>query len=121
MIGSDHLEALSENGDPLEILQKTVDFEFIRASLVEGLGYGDGAKGGQPPFGPVIMFEALILQAQRNLSDARMEFMITGRQSWLRLLALLLGDRTPDETTICHFRNRLTETAMLKLVMKAFD
>ena len=28
---SDHLEALSKEDDPLEILQQTVDFEFFRA------------------------------------------------------------------------------------------
>lgn len=43
---SDHLEALSKDGDPLEVLQPTVDFEYFRDWLVEGLGYGDGAKGG---------------------------------------------------------------------------
>lgn len=43
---SEHLEALSKEGDPLEILQQTVDFEFFRAWLVEGLAYGDGARGG---------------------------------------------------------------------------
>ncbi|MFC6623821.1 IS5 family transposase [Novosphingobium panipatense] len=118
---SEHLEALSKEGDPLETLQQTVDFEFFRAWLVEGLGYGDGAKGGRPPFDPVMMFKALILQAQHNLSDARMEFMIRDRLSWLRFLGLSLGDRTPDENTIRHFRNRLTETGTLKRVMKAFD
>lgn len=118
---SDHLEALSKDGDPLEVLQQTVDFEYFRAWLVEGLGYGDGAKGGRPPFDPVMMFKALILQAQHNLSDARMEFMIRDRLSWLRFLGLSLGDRTPDENTIRHFRNRLTETGTLKRVMKAFD
>ena len=46
---SDHLEALSKEGDPLEVLQDTVDFEYFRAWLVEGLGYGDGSKGGRPP------------------------------------------------------------------------
>lgn len=118
---SDHLDALSKEGDPLEVLQQTVDFEYFRAWLVEGLGYGDGAKGGRPPFDPVMMFKALILQAQHNLSDARMEFMIRDRLSWLRFLGLSLGDRTPDENTIRHFRNRLTETGTLKRVMKAFD
>tara|TARA_B110001454_G_scaffold209215_1_gene222493 strand:- start:15 stop:1004 length:990 start_codon:yes stop_codon:yes gene_type:complete len=118
---SDHLEALSKEGDPLEILQQTVDFEYFRTWLVEGLGYGDGAKGGRPPFDPVMMFKALILQAQHALSDARMEFMIRDRLSWLRFLGLSLGDRTPDENTIRHFRNRLTETGTLKRVMKAFD
>ena len=68
---SDHLEALSKHGDPLEVLDATVDFEYFRGWLVEGLGYGDGSKGGRPPFDPVSMFKALILQAQHNLSDAQ--------------------------------------------------
>lgn len=63
----------------------------------------------------------LILQAQHNLSDARMEFMIRDRLSWLRFLGFDLGGATPDENTIRHFRNRMTETGTLKRVMKAFD
>jgi transposase, IS5 family len=70
---AEHLERLSAHGDPLEVLERTVDFEHFRGWLVEGLGYGDGARGGRPPFDPVSMFKALILQAQHNLSDARME------------------------------------------------
>jgi transposase, IS5 family len=118
---SEHLEKLSAHGDPLEVLDATVDFEYFRVWLVEGLGYGDGSKGGRPPFDPVSMFKALILQAQHNLSDARMEFMIRDRLSWMRFLGFDLGGPTPDENTIRHFRNRLTETGTLKRVMKAFD
>src|SRR3546814_4762345 len=43
------------------------------------------------------------------------------RLSWMRFLGFALGDRTPDENTIRHFRNRMTETGTLKRVMKAFD
>jgi IS5 family transposase len=118
---SDHLERLSKDGDPLEVLERTVDFEYFRGWLIEGLGYGDGGKGGRPPFDPVPMFKALIVQAQHNLSDAKMEFMIRDRLSWMRFLGFALGDPTPDENTIRHFRNRLTETGTLKRVMKAFD
>jgi IS5 family transposase len=118
---SEHLEKLSKHGDPLEVLAATVDFEFFRSWLVEGLGYGDGLKGGRPPFDPVSMFKALILQAQHNLSDAKMEFMIRDRLSWLRFLGFDLGGPTPDENTIRHFRNKLSETGTLKRVMKAFD
>jgi IS5 family transposase len=118
---SEHLERLSKHGDPLEVLDAMVDFEYFRGWLVEGLGYGDGTKGGRPPFDPVSMFKALILQAQHNLSDARMEFMIRDRLSWMRFLGFDLGGPTPDENTIRHFRNRLTETGTLKRVMKAFD
>jgi IS5 family transposase len=118
---SEHLERLSQNGDPLEVLEKTVDFEHFRGWLVEGLGYGDGARGGRPPFDPISMFTALILQAQHNLSDAKMEFMIRDRLSWMRFLNFDLGGPTPDENTIRLFRNKLTETGTLKRVMKAFD
>ncbi len=118
---TEHLDRLSKDGDPLEVLEATVDFEYFRCWLVEGLGYGDGSKGGRPPFDPVSMFKALILQAQHNLSDARMEFMIRDRLSWMRFLGFDLGGSTPDENTIRHFRNRLTETGTLKRVMKAFD
>ena len=38
---SEQLEALSRHGDPLEVLDRTVDFEYFRGWLVEGLGYGD--------------------------------------------------------------------------------
>ena len=118
---SDHLERLSKDGDPLEVLDQTVDFEGFRETLVAGLGYGDGAKGGRPPFDPVSMFKALILQTQHNLSDARMEFVIRDRLSWMRFLSFDLGSTMPDENTIRHFRNRLTETGTLKRVMEAFE
>jgi IS5 family transposase len=50
-----------------------------------------------------------------------MEFLIRDRLSWMRLLGFDLGAPTPDENTIRHFRNRLTETGTLKRLMKAFD
>ncbi|MEM9765254.1 MAG: transposase, partial [Pseudomonadota bacterium] len=47
--------------------------------------------------------------------------MIHDRLSWMWFLGFDLGAPTPDENTIRHFRNRLTETGTLKRVMKAFD
>ena len=81
-------------------------FEYFRDWLVEGLGYGDGAKGGRPPFDPVSMFKVLILQAQHNLSDARMEFMIRDRLSWMRFLGFDLGGRRRTRTrSVCSATN----------------
>jgi len=67
------------------------------------------------------MFKVLIVQARHNLSDARMEFMIRDRLSWMRFFSFNLGEAMPDENTIRHFRNRMIETGTLKRVMKAFD
>ncbi len=57
----EHLERLSETGDPLEVLEAMVDFEYFRGWLVDRLGCGDCSKGGWPPFDPVVMFTILIL------------------------------------------------------------
>jgi IS5 family transposase len=50
------------------------------------------------------MFKILILQAQHNLSDARMEFMIRDRLSWMRFLGFSLVTalpmRTPSATSV---------------------
>jgi hypothetical protein len=35
---SEHLEGLSKRGDPLEVIEARVDFEYFRGWLVEGLG-----------------------------------------------------------------------------------
>ena len=67
------------------------------------------------------MFKVLIVQAQHNLSDAKMEFMIRDRLSWMGFFGFALGGAMPDENTIRHLRNRMTETGILKRVMKAFD
>ena len=86
-------------------------FERVRSLLVKGLGYSDGAKGGRPAFDPVAMFKVLVVQAQYNLSDARMEFMIRGRLSWMRFFGFDLDGAMPDKNTIRHYRNRLTTSA----------
>lgn len=117
---NNHLERLSKDGDPLEVLDATIDFEYFRGWLVEGLDYDDGAKGGHPPFDPVSMLMVLIVQAQHNLSDAKMEFRIRDRLSWMRFFGFDLGGAMPDENAIRHFSNRITETGTLKWVMKAF-
>ncbi len=118
---SDHLKRLSANGDPLEELGRIVDFEAFRPILDNALGYSDGTKGGRPPYDPVAMFKILILAAQNNVADARMEYLIRDRLSWLRFLGFELGAPTPDANTIRIFRERLTETKAITLLFEAFN
>ncbi len=65
------LRELSEHGDPLEKLGATVDFEIFRADLVAALGRRDPARGGRPPFDPVLKFRMLVLQAMHGPEVAR--------------------------------------------------
>ena len=106
---SDHLARLSATGDPLEALERHVDFEAFRTVLMEALGYGVRAKGGRPPYDPVTMFKVLVLASMHNLSDERMEFLIRDRLSWLRFLGFQIGEPTPDQKAIWLFREKLTQ------------
>ena len=118
---SDQLKRLSDCGDPLETMNRVEDFQIFRPSLEKALAYGDGAKGGRPPYDPVAMFKVLILAAQNTVSDARMEFLIRDRLSWLRFLGFDLGAVTPDENTIRLFREKLTRAGALDALFAAFD
>ena len=118
---SDQLKRLSDCGDPLETMSRVVDFEIFRPALEKALAYGDGARGGRPPYDPVAMFKVLVLAAQNTVSDARMEFLIRDRLSWLRFLGFDLGAVTPDENTIRLFREKLTRAGALDALFAAFD
>jgi transposase len=112
---------VSDLGDQLEAYARTVDFELFRPELDAALGHGDGAKGGRPPFDPVMMFKILVIQAQNNLSDERAEFLINDRLSFMRFLGLSLGDGVPDATTIWLFRERWVKAGAIKRLFDRFD
>jgi transposase, IS5 family len=118
---SDHMKRLSADGDPLQVLAQVVDFEAFRPTLAAALDYSDGSKGGRPPYDPVIMLKVLILAAQNNVSDARMEYLIRDRLSWLRFLGFDLGAPTPDANTIRLFRERLIAAGALNRLFSDFD
>lgn len=118
---SDHLKRLSAVGDPLETMDRAVDFEAFRPVLDAALAYSEGSKGGRPPYDPVAMLKVLILAAQNNVGDAKMEFLIRDRLSWLRFLGFDLGALTPDENTIRLFRERLTAAGALDTLFADFD
>lgn len=117
----DRYAQLSKSGDPLEKLAATVDFEPFRYRLVKALKRSDRSKGGRPPYDPVVMFKILILQALYGLSDEQAEFQIRDRLSFLRFLALGLGDPVPDATTIWLFREHLTRVGAIDKLFDRFD
>ncbi len=67
---ADRLQQLSAKGDDLERIAGLVEFEMFRAELDQAVPRSDGAKGGRPAFGRVLMFKVLLLQAMHSLSEA---------------------------------------------------
>ncbi|TGU44572.1 IS5 family transposase [bacterium M00.F.Ca.ET.152.01.1.1] len=112
---------LSEAGDPLEKLNAVVPWEVFRKPLGKALKRSDGAKGGRPPYDPVMMFKIMVLQALYGLSDDQAEFQIQDRLSFMRFLGLGLGDRVPDAKTIWLFREHLTQAGAVDNLFARFD
>lgn len=112
---------LSEAGDPLEKLNAVVPWEVFRKPLAKALKRSDGAKGGRPPYDPVLMFRIMVLQALYGLSDDQAEFQIQDRLSFMRFLGLGLGDRVPDAKTIWLFREHLTQARAVENLFARFD
>ena len=84
----ERLKELSAEGDPLEKLSATVDFELFRAVLTKALRRRDPTKGGRPGFDPVLKFKMLVLQALHGLSLQQTDYLVRDRLSWMRFCGL---------------------------------
>ncbi len=114
-------ERVEKVGDPLQKLNSVVPWELFGKPLAKALKRSDGAKGGRPPYDPVLMFKILVLQALYNLSDDQAEFMIQDRLSFMRFLGMSLSDRVPDAKTIWLFREHLAQAGAVENLFARFD
>jgi transposase, IS5 family len=60
----ERLAELSAEGDPLEKLSETVNFEIFRPILLRALRQAGPSRMGRPPFCPVLKFRMLPRYAQ---------------------------------------------------------
>ena len=72
----DLVKKLSAEGDPLERLGKTVDFELFRRAWLRPLGSGDRCKVGRLGFDPVLKFKMLVLGAMHGLSLQQTDYLV---------------------------------------------
>jgi transposase, IS5 family len=117
----DRLKELSAEGDPLETLAATVDFEMFRPVLMKALRRRAPSKGGRPPFDPVLKFKMLVLQSLHGLSLAQTAYMVRDRLSWMRFCGLGPADRVPDANTLWDFREALIKAKALDKVFARLD
>lgn len=60
-----------------------------------------------------MMFKVLVLQKMYGLSDAGIEYHVTGRLSFMRFLGLALSDKVVDEKTVWLFRDTLGQAGVI--------
>ena len=115
------LKKLSSQGDPLEKLNRVIDWSVFGPILEKMKNTDKKSNAGAKPYEPILMFKILILQRYYNLSDAETEYQILDRLSFCRFLALSLDDKVPDEKTIWDFRERLISAGLEKELFDVFS
>jgi IS5 family transposase len=117
---SERLAELSKIGDPLEKLNKYMQWENFREVLTNAFSKEPKGPGGRPPFDYVMMYKILILQKLYNMSDDITEYQIKDRLSFQRYLGLSLCGTVPDAKTIWNFREVLKEAGVLDKIFERF-
>jgi len=117
---NDRLEELSRMGDPLEKLNKFINWEDFRKELTKIFVKIPKGPGGRPPFDYVMMFKILILQKLNNIADDNTEYLIKDRLSFQRFPGLALCDTVPDAKTIWNYREALKEANMPDTIYNRF-
>jgi IS5 family transposase len=84
-------------------IEKQVDWAQV-ATLVDGVRQG---KRGRPPYAPLAVVKALLLQTWYGLSDEALCDALGDRLSFRRFCGFSLEEDTPDSTTLCRFRSAL--------------
>lgn len=92
----------------LERIASLIDWSRVEA-LVRQVRPG---TTGRPPWRPLAMVRALLLQQWYALSDPGLEEALSDRVSFRRFCGLALDEGTPDETSLCRFRNALKDAGL---------
>lgn len=116
----DRLKELSKSGDPLERINKAVDWDIFRPRLEIIREKERKSNAGRKAYDVVLMFKILILQSLYNVSDDSLEYQIKDRLSFMRFLGLELADDVPDAKTIWLFREQLKNAGLVKELFKEF-
>lgn len=111
--GEDRSAKRDRIGDPLQVLDRHIDFAAIAAAIDAKLTLGDRGKGGRPPYPTETMVRLLVLQQLYNLSDDALEYQVLDRNSFARFAGLTNSSRVPDAKTVWVWRERLKQLDLI--------
>ncbi len=112
---------LSKLNDPLEELNRIIDWNLFADLLAETTTKPRKSAAGRKPFDRVMLFKMLVLQRMNNLSDDRLEYQVRDRLSFMRFLGLDLAGVVPDAKTLWAFREELKENHLIDRLFARFD
>ena len=100
-------------GDPLQVLDRAIDFAALARAVDAKLEIGDSGRGGRPPYPTELMIRLLVVQQLYNLSDEALEYQVLDRSSFQRFAGLEKSRRIPDAKTVWVWRERLKKQDLI--------
>lgn len=98
----------SRRKDQLREIEGLVSWDAVEALLRPLRNAGTG----RPPYPPLMLFKALLLQRWYSLSDEALEDALCDRLSFRHFVGLSLEEAIPDASTLCRFRCDLAERSL---------
>ena len=112
---------LSRHGDPLERLNKVIDWQMFMPTLKQIDTKARKSNAGRTLTDRVLLFKILILKKLYALSDDNVEYQIRDRLSFMRFLGLTLASRVPDSKTIWAFADALAQAGLAEQLFERFN
>jgi len=99
-----------------------IDWGSLRKALI-GIHRNDNdpSLGGQRPYDHIKMLKTVLLKEWHSLSDKEMEEALRVRLDFIIFAGFDLAEETPDESTICRFRNALSERGLAKVIFEQIN
>lgn len=98
-------------GDKLESISNLIDWEKFRKFFERDVERKSNA--GRPPYDPILMTKALVIQSWYGISDEELEYQIADRISFQKFLGF--PKDIPDFTTFWKFREYISEETLNKI------
>jgi DNA-binding NtrC family response regulator len=107
-------EGISQTDDILEKLNGVVDWDRLRPLLQENCNTQFVSNAGHEFFDLILMFKIVVIKQLYNLSHLQTSHQIRDCESFIRFLDLEFQSQVPDQDTIRHYEELLSENDKIK-------
>ena len=116
------LERLSKLGDPLEQLDKIMDWGIFIPTMDEiRPDRTQEGLGGRPPYPNLFVFKSIVLRSLNGISFEQMEFFVNDRLSWKRFLGLSFDEKSPDSNAFRTWEEIVTNSGRYSELFEIFN
>ena len=114
------LRKLDQMGDPLDRLNRIVDWQALVPIIEKALGRENAPSAGRKPYPTLFMIKILIFQSLHNLGNEDTERELLKNLLARRFVGLSGRQFGPDFTTIWRFKEALTKAGVIDALHDAF-